>query len=636
MGDSPSDSEEQLLRVRNLNTLNNASCETNYVDDDEDSESDPEENEIHLLGISHDSEPEVLKIKGISIHRKDSEEVKLQKSKERKRLLQILRNKGDNLHNKKVLHKKHGEVVLGRRQNENHGSFSISEYGPCPSCLEWLKLDVIPRHQCPKRSEKLAHQTKSSLLIQSAVLSGRFNVKASKMMMEEVFPIMRLDAIGQVARSDNLIVSLGNLWLQRSIGNELMRKYYTSAAMRLSSRLLITLRGMATPPTGTAMEDYLAPEFFQHVAQAALKVAQQDCSDEESLQAPSNAVKLAHDIKRMANIKLARSIESRNKEMKESSIDFLHLMSIQWSTKLARVLLEEKKHVKNSPLPVPSDVVKFSQHLKEKAKVCDLEDTSYQNYRKVVILALAALISYNRRRPGEVQAIKLSSYYSRTTGMGETTEEITGDINDFEKRLLLEQDVINIRGKGGKYVPVIIPAYTKPLLDYIANSDIRREVGISTTHKYLFASNKLGWHIPVEVTLRGFLIGDITIIAMYLISLLLLMVNTGAGVIRGNYAMLSMTTEADLVHPERIRATNMRRFMATMSQGLNISPQEQQWIVDHMGHTLDIHHIHYRSTLDVIERIDVTKLLLLMDCGQISRFKGKKLEEIQLEGRYYN
>lgn len=36
--------------------------------------------------------------------------------------------------------------------------------------------------------------------------------------------------------------------------------------------------------------------------------------------------------------------------------------------------------------------------------------------------------------------------------------------------------------------------------------------------------------------------------------------------IRGNYAMLMMTTEAGLAHPERIRATNMRRFMATMSQ----------------------------------------------------------------------
>lgn len=360
----------------------------------------------HVLGKTHDSEPDVQKIKHINILEGDSNQTKLQKSQERKRLLAILRNKGDSSHNNKVLQKKRGELILARRQNETQDRFSISEYGPCPSCLEWLRLDVIPRHQCPESSEKLSHQTKANLLMQSAILSGRFNVQASKMMTDEVFPIMRLDEIGQVARSDNLIVSLGNHWLLRSVGNQLMRKYYTSAVMRLSSRLLITLRGMVTPPTGTRMEDYLDPAFFTHVAEAALKVAQQDSFDEDNLQAPSNAIKLAHDIKRMANIKLARSIESRNREMKESTIDFLHLMSIQWSTKLARVLLEEKKHVKNTPLPIPSDVVKFSNFLKEKAKVCDLKDTSYQNYRKVVIVALAALISYNRRRPGEVQAIK--------------------------------------------------------------------------------------------------------------------------------------------------------------------------------------------------------------------------------------
>lgn len=45
------------------------------------------------------------------------------------------------------------------------------------------------------------------------------------------------------------------------------------------------------------------------------------------------------------------------------------------------------------------------------------------------------------------QLSRLSSYFSRKTGMDEITEEITGDITDFEKRLLLEQDVINIRGK---------------------------------------------------------------------------------------------------------------------------------------------------------------------------------------------
>ena len=65
----------------------------------------------------------------------------------------------------------------------------------------------------------------------------------------------------------------------------------------------------------------------------------------------------------------------------------------------------------------------------------------------------------------------------------------------------------------------------------------------------------------------------------------------------------------------------------------DITPQQQQWIVDHMGHSLNVHNIHYKCTSDIIERTDIAKLLLLMDSRQISKYKGKKLEEIQIDGR---
>lgn len=68
-------------------------------------------------------------------------------------------------------------------------------------------------------------------------------------------------------------------------------------------------------------------------------------------------------------------------------------------------------------------------------------------------------------------------------------------------------------------------------------------------------------------------------------------------------------------------------------QGLNVTPQQQRWIIDHMGHSMDVHNIHYRSTLDTIERVDITKLLLMMDTGQIAQHKNKTLEDIQLEGK---
>jgi len=57
------------------------------------------------------------------------------------------------------------------------------------------------------------------------------------------------------------------------------------------------------------------------------------------------------------------------------------------------------------------------------------------------------------------------------------------------------------------------------------------------------------------------------------------------------------------------------------------------WVLKHMGHTLDIHNIHYRQTSDVIERTKIAKILLLQDSGRLAEFYDKSLDEIQFAGR---
>lgn len=56
--------------------------------------------------------------------------------------------------------------------------------------------------------------------------------------------------------------------------------------------------------------------------------------------------------------------------------------------------------------------------------------------------------------------------------------------------------------------------------------------------------------------------------------------------------------------------------------------------MDHLGHTMDVHRVHYRQTSDIIERVDIAKLLMIQDMGLVGRFKGKNLEEIQFDGSY--
>jgi hypothetical protein len=61
-----------------------------------------------------------------------------------------------------------------------------------------------------------------------------------------------------------------------------------------------------------------------------------------------------------------------------------------------------------------------------------------------------------------------------------------------------------------------------------------------------------------------------------------------------------------------------------------------EWILDHMGHTLNVHRNHYRAMSDVIERVDIAKILLIQDNGLVGRFHKKRIQDIQLEGKLHN
>ncbi|XP_069109208.1 uncharacterized protein [Argopecten irradians] len=107
----------------------------------------------------------------------------------------------------------------------------------------------------------------------------------------------------------------------------------------------------------------------------------------------------------------------------------------------------------------------------------------------------------------------------------------------------------------------------------------------------------------------------------------------GAGVFRAYDAILELTRDprAGLSSPDLIRTSNMRKYMATMVQAMSTDESQKQWIIDHLGHTMDVHTVHYRQTSDVLERIEVAKILLIQDLGLVGQFRGKRLEEIQLD-----
>lgn len=92
-----------------------------------------------------------------------------------------------------------------------------------------------------------------------------------------------------------------------------------------------------------------------------------------------------------------------------------------------------------------------------------------------------------------------------------------------------------------------------------------------------------------------------------------------------------MVGEAKLQEPDRVTSVTLRKFRATITQVFDMSPTELQWVCDHLGHSLNVHKIHYRSTSDVIERLNISKILLCQDNKLLSNFQGKSLKDIPIE-----
>ncbi|XP_033740934.1 uncharacterized protein LOC117327839, partial [Pecten maximus] len=183
----------------------------------------------------------------------------------------------------------------------------------------------------------------------------------------------------------------------------------------------------------------------------------------------------------------------------------------------------------------------------------------------------------------------------RSRGLDEADKGLLGDdLTELEQYLLDSQELIKIRGKNGKMVPILVPEDAQKPMEFITSTAVRRAVGVKTWNTFVFG-------------------------------------NTGEGVIRAYDSLKEMCAELNLGAPERITSVSMRKYIATLSQVIDMKDHELEWLCSHLGHTSEIHKLHYRSTSGFIERVNIGKLMVLQDLNIAGHFKGQRLQDIDIE-----
>jgi hypothetical protein len=226
----------------------------------------------------------------------------------------------------------------------------------------------------------------------------------------EVLSKMKDDEVTQIVKQDPLIIEMGNVSMRKSIKNALRRGQYTSNKLRLVGRLLKVLREK-TP--NISFDDCLVPGMYREVVNAVREVSGRKG---DTMSNPSNALKLGYYLKDLANIKMSLALEKGDNAKYKSAKTFHKLCSKSWKSDVsaeACAEISERNFTRTLELPHPEDLLKLSSYLQELEKQTNITDA--YTYRQAVEVCEARLLTYNKRRPGELESVLLSQCRPKNT-----------------------------------------------------------------------------------------------------------------------------------------------------------------------------------------------------------------------------
>lgn len=492
------------------------------------------------------------------------------------------------------------------RKKGNYVSNSQTAFKPVKKCRFSEKADYLPCSRCLgfySRKQLWRHVKKCNNTISTnnaQVDAQNFLVRYVKVdnnLMKNVFPRMKPDKISLVAKKDKLICMFGAQYLRTHRDDHFAT--VVSRKMRELAKLLVEINKLN--PSINSFEQVLKPQYYDTIVHATKIVARYNEATQKFL-APTYAMNIATSIKQCCSIALLQNSKMENT---------VHTASIQADLKILSKLIGEnwkfdissqaaddlnvKKWNKTTMVPLAADLKLFKDYL------CGMSKQSSDNltqsegkanvkaFNNLVETTYCRVLLLNRRRPGELQRLKLNDYNDHGNDSNKY-EEFDKILTTTEKILVDKLKRIVIRGKRGRGVPV--------LFSIEVQDDIKKM--LSVRHMYVKDDNNL------------------------------LFVKAGGTTVCGYKILEKYAKASGAKNYKTLTSTRLRKHLATMTQLFTMTELELEQLATFMGHTLSVHKNNYRLPSDVYQTAKISKLLLLMEDGKADEYQGKTLDEIEL------
>ena len=466
-----------------------------------------------------------------------------------------------------------------------------STYLPCKYCKGFYKKHALYRHikNCAHNETNNNGRTSAQADGQSLLSSYR----SSDLLRKEVFPKMRADNISFVAKTDPIICAVAARYLKSH--REKQSYLVASRKMRQLALLLIKIKTKIKVKT---LLDCLDPVNFDVIVECTKAIARFNPTS-ETYDAPSLAKNMGTQLKECIDVAknmLLKKFQTETDSTKKLQA-LKELISNEWQYEVSTIAIQnlsQNKWNKPSLVPLAEDLTLLKSYLLSQSEkyrnTLDLNPNDEKAFKTLQEICYIELLLLNRRRAGELQRITVHTYTTYINNYN--SSEFDNCISESEKMLMKSFKRLVIKGKRGRGVPVL---FTEEMIKNTEMLLKNRKHFIPQNNVYLFANPK------------------------------------SLSSISGTKAIYKHVRLAGVKNAAALTSTRLRKHLATMSQVINLSEQDLEQLATFMGHTSDIHKTYYRLPNDVYQMAKVSKLLLLNEKGEASKFKGKTLDEIEID-----
>lgn len=514
-------------------------------------------------------------------------------SKDRKRILETLRRRGDFEHNTSKEHNT-GTILVARRPVVQTSS-TISKILTCPECNGQFFKANLRRHYklC---STKIVAGQRNTVSLANAVYQD-VHPKACHNLKTRIFPVLRQDDCVTVVRYDELAICIANNYCKNYADqhfDDMIR-----AKIRLMGRFILQAR--ALDPTITSMASMISPVKYDVVVEAINFVAGLN-PEGTHYRAPTVATTLSTLLKNAANLWKVECLKKRDIDRKKDAEDFLSLLTVCNTAEVNRTAIEnrvEHQRQKKVTLPSKSDISKLVSYVRRKRResyktLLEMaqSDTGivFETWNSVATYTLISLLVFNRRRPGELERITIRDYQS--------LQGVEGIIVDYNKLSSSEKNAsrtykrFEIRGKLNRPVPVLVHWEIELCLDLIIK--YRECVGVPAKNPYIFG-------LPSSDCNRQ----------RYL---------------RACPIMRHISSMCGAAEPHLLRVTILRKQIATQCAVMDLNDNIIKDVANFMGHAENIHNKIYRLPVETRDIVRMSNVLEMIQ-GTADGDKGSEDDE---------